>query len=402
MAATDTNGKKPAFEDVMLALDAVDTLLHQESVKLDELNSDQYKEALIAKMREYNLVQGREVSEEMLVAAAEQAEKDRLVFKAPKPGLELSLARFYVRRAVYGRRTALALATVAAVFVTGWFAYDYGIVKPREREIARIEQARVDEIARIEKLFGETLPKDLTLAAAEARDAAHTAGEDADVEAVNLIENRGKAAIGLRDEQEARRAIAEARSTTSGLKARGFIALLKHEAEDVSANAGKQSMDDNARKLVSLKLDALRQTAESGDGRKFNQLKGELANTLSFIRTPYNLRIVNRRGVNTYFWRFYKGDRSKRTDYVVVEALDAAGKPAAVDVMNGELSIVERVTIFAIRVPRERYDMVEADKKADGIVNNSEAGTKPAGSVDFKWSFPTVDGQMITRWETKL
>jgi hypothetical protein len=391
MEAAENQAKKPAFDAIMLAMDAVDTLVHRENVKLDELNRDQYRDALKGKMREYNLLQGREVSDDLLEAAVDEMEKGLYVYKAPKPGIELSIARAYTRRGIYGRRAGIALAAAASVSVLAWSGYHFGVVVPREREVARVEQ-----------LYTVDLPNKLAVALKDARDAAHTAGDDADLTEIARIESSGKQGLEIRDEQVVVRAIQSAEAVTKGMKEKAFAGLLKHQADDVAADAAKQEMDAAARKLVDAKLDVLRMRAEEADGRQFDILKDEIAATLKFIRTPYTLRVVNRKGVYTAFWRFEKQDRSKKAWYATVEAIDAAGKPASADIFDAETSQTSRVRMFAVRVPESKFNAIAADKKADGILDDSVGGSKPVGSIDFKWAFETVNNQMITKgWEIR-
>ena len=381
--------RKPEFEAVMLAMDAVDSLVHQENMKLEELGRDGYRDALKAKLREAYLLQGSEVSDDILEAAVTQAEQGLYVFKPTEHGFERTLAEAYVRRGVYARRAAAALAGVAVLAGVSFSAYHFAVVAPRERELARVE-----------KLFNETLPKDLALAVKDARDAVHAAGKDSDLERVDVLEKRGLLAIKLRDEAQAQDTLAATKNMTSEMNRAASVKLLQKEADETVAGAASFAMDANARKVVEIKAATLRQIAAAGSGRDFSAARDEFASTLAFIGRTYSLRIVNRSGVYSAFWRFYKGDRSKRAYYAAVEAIDAAGKPAPVDVMNVETGRSELVTMWGVRVPEWKYNLIGADKKADGIVNDADAGTKPAGSLDFKWAFETVDNQMITRWET--
>ena len=251
MEAAENNGKKPAFDAIMLAMDAVDTLVHRENVKLEELNRDQYREVLKAKMREYNLLQGREVSDDLLEAAVDEMEKGLYVYKPPKPGIELSLARAYTRRGIYGRRAGIAMAATAMIGVLGWSGYHFGVVAPREREVARIE-----------KLYTTDFPNRLAVAVKDARDAAHTAGDDNDLAEIDRIESSGKQGIDIRDEQVVERAIINAETVTRNMKQKAIAALLRSQVDAVAAEAGKQSMDANARRLVDAKLEILRLRAD--------------------------------------------------------------------------------------------------------------------------------------------
>jgi hypothetical protein len=375
---------KPTFDATMLALDAVDTLLHREKVKLDELNSDEYDEALRRTIREYLQTEGREVSDEILEEAVGKARKERLTFAPAKRGIERSLATAYVRRGIYGRRSAVATAIVAAISVSSWLAYDFAVVWPREREIARIEL-----------LFGTTLPTELGVAVSDARAEAKLASIENGPQQVDLIESRGREAIRLHDEASARKTVDDVKATTAEFKQMAFVASLRKEAEAVVADAAGEQMDTHARAMLAVKIEALGTAADRGDQKQFDLAKNDVDAARKFIRTPFAIRIASRTGVNSYVTRLYK--KQVPTYYVVVEAVDAAGNLGVASILNAERGRVESVTNWGVAVTKDFYDSVKEDKK-DGIVNNSAAGNKAAGTVDFVWTIPVTGDQMITRW----
>lgn len=375
---------KPTFDATMLALDAVDTLLHREKVKIDELNSDEYDEALRRTIREYLQTEGREVSDEILEEAVGKARKERLTFVPAKSGMERGLATAYVRRGVYGRRSAIAAATVAAISVSSWLAYDFAVVRPREREIARIEL-----------LFGTTLPKELGVAVSDAREEAKLTSLENGQQEVDSIEARGREAIRLRDEASARKAVDDAKASAEEFKQIAFVASLRKEAEAVVAAAAGDQMDAHARSMLAIKIEALWSAANRGEQKPFDLAKNDVDAARKFIRTPFSIRIASRTGVNSYVTRLYK--KQVPTYYVVVEAVDAAGNLGVASILNAERGRVESVTNWGVAVTRDFYDSVKEDKK-DGIVNKSAAGSKAAGTVDFTWTIPVTGDQMITRW----
>ena len=69
------------FDDIMLALDAVDTLRHEAAVVDTELTSDERREAMIVRLREYYAGQGIEVSEEILDRAVADMDANRFVHR---------------------------------------------------------------------------------------------------------------------------------------------------------------------------------------------------------------------------------------------------------------------------------------------------------------------------------
>ena len=109
------------------------------------------------------------------------------------------------------------------------------------------------------------------------------------------------------------------------------------------------------------------------------------------------LRIVDRPGSRSGVWRTNDGGRTK-IYYLVVEAVDPAGRTVPMDIKSVENGRTATVKSFAIHVPQSEYDRVARDKQSDGLVDDREAGEKPAGSLGFKWSIPAMDGQMITDW----
>ena len=62
------NTKKIELNEIMLAMDVVDTLRHQQSLVDRELGADDRDQALIAKVRKIYTDQGLEVSEEVIAS----------------------------------------------------------------------------------------------------------------------------------------------------------------------------------------------------------------------------------------------------------------------------------------------------------------------------------------------
>lgn len=118
---------------------------------------------------------------------------------------------------------------------------------------------------------------------------------------------------------------------------------------------------------------------------------------LETLPVSYQLRIVNETGAQTGIWRYYDNDRSRRSYFIVVDAVDAAGHPIQIPVRDVEVGQVTRVSRFAIRVPEAVYNAIGEDKTDDGIVDQPIFGTKKAGEMEPSYEYETLGGA-ITAW----
>ena len=110
---------KPPLDDVMLAMDVVDTLRRKERLVQRELDSGEREQALKERLRKIYAAQGLEVSDAILAEAVRALEEDRFVYKPPKPSLGVTLARIYVSRGRWGP-WLLGGVTGVAVLVVAW------------------------------------------------------------------------------------------------------------------------------------------------------------------------------------------------------------------------------------------------------------------------------------------
>jgi uncharacterized protein DUF6384 len=123
-AKNKTATKDPApLDDVMLAMDVVDTLRLQEGMVSKELGEAGRASQLIDRLRKIYADQGIEVPDRILEEGVDALTQARFVYTPPKPGLATSLAKLYVTRSGWGR---LALgAVVALVIAVGGYQFGY-------------------------------------------------------------------------------------------------------------------------------------------------------------------------------------------------------------------------------------------------------------------------------------
>lgn len=389
MPQTDTAAvpeEAPKFDDLMLALDAVDTIRHETSVLESELASGDRREALKARLREYYAGQGIDVSDEVLETAVRDMDKNRFVHEPLKPGLASLLATVYVRRVAYGVRAGVAACAVAAVLVAYPVARHELVDKPRERAAAELELT-----------FRTKLPAALGEAYAKARAAAEKAGDGDALSSADSLKASAERFIEARDAAGAGKAIDSLGGIGDGIMAKLAGVALKERFSRDREELKSHAIEPKAMAALTPFIERMGTASASGDEAGYSRAKDGLDALLQNIMTPLELRIVDRTGTRSGVWRTNDGGSTK-VYYLIVEAIDPAGRAVPMDIRSVETGRTQAVTTWGIRVPQREYDRVAQDKKSDGIIDDREAGAKPAGSLDFKWSIPVMDGQMITAW----
>ena len=133
---------KSPLDDVMIAMDVVDTLRHDRSLVDRELNDAARRQDLIDRLRGIYRAQGIEVSDRILEEGVRALEEDRFTYTPPSPeALTTRLARLYVSRWDWGK-WVLGIAGGILVFYLGnYFAYE------RPRQLA--QYAEEQQLARL-------------------------------------------------------------------------------------------------------------------------------------------------------------------------------------------------------------------------------------------------------------
>ncbi len=111
MSESAANVKKMPLDEVMLAMDVVDTLRHHEKLVARELDSDTRDEELKKKLRKIYRTQGIEVPDKVLEEGVQALRDERFSYKAPGNSLALRLAKIYISRNRWGK---WLIGTVAA------------------------------------------------------------------------------------------------------------------------------------------------------------------------------------------------------------------------------------------------------------------------------------------------
>lgn len=154
---TGGKGQKAPLDEVMLAMDVVDTLRHQSDLVTRELGADAREAQLLARLRAIYHDQGIEVPDHILKEGVKALAESRFVYTPPPESFQTRLARLYVSRGRWGR-TALVIVVVLALALGGYFL-GYRPFVASQAEAARIELAegipqRLDALYTL--IFNET------------------------------------------------------------------------------------------------------------------------------------------------------------------------------------------------------------------------------------------------------
>ncbi len=145
-----------SLDDMMLAMDVVDTLRHRQHLIERELNSAERDQKLIDRLREIYTSQGMEVTDEILAAGVAALKEDRFVYTPPQESFKLKLARLYVNRDRWMKGVGLVLAAIAII----WLAYSIFILGPIKRLPDNLAKTQQDVISLAQEPEAKTLAKD--------------------------------------------------------------------------------------------------------------------------------------------------------------------------------------------------------------------------------------------------
>jgi Family of unknown function (DUF6384) len=133
----------PQLDDVMMAMDVVDTLRHREDWVRRELDESGREEALIDRLRQIYSGQGIAVPNRVLEEGVRALEESRFVYTPPKPGLATALATLWVSRDRIGK----GLVAVLAVLVLAFATYYAVVLRPYHANARALSGAHAGVVA---------------------------------------------------------------------------------------------------------------------------------------------------------------------------------------------------------------------------------------------------------------
>lgn len=179
------------LDDIMIAMDVVDTLRHRDDLVRRELNEEGREAELVERLRQIYRDQGIEVPDKVLADGVKALKESRFAYTPPPAGWKRSLFTLWAKRDSYGRIAVVGFFLIIA----GVVGYQMLVTRP-----ARLAEDR----ARVE--LTETLPKALRRAHA---DVVAVASEDAAKQKAATLLADGEAAIRASDRAGINKAVGE-------------------------------------------------------------------------------------------------------------------------------------------------------------------------------------------------
>ncbi|WP_150525573.1 DUF6384 family protein [Roseibium sediminis] len=177
------NEPQAPLDDLMMAMDVVDTLRHEQKVVETELAEEDRDSYLMGRLREIYKSQGIDVPDHILKAGVEDLKADRFVYQPRGGGLSRTLATIYVTRATWSKWAGGILVALIITVV----AWQFLVVGPRERAALALQQELTEGIPQSitslsERIQSLTRDKDILAEADRLATGGRIAAEDSKVE----------------------------------------------------------------------------------------------------------------------------------------------------------------------------------------------------------------------------
>lgn len=215
-AAASTAAPQPQkLDDLMLAMDVVDTLRHEERLVARELDDAAREAELVERLRSIYASQGLDVPDRIIHEGVKALKESRFVYTPPPASFARTMAHAWVNRARWGKMAVAALALVGGLFLA------------RELLIAGPER-RAAEAQRIE--LAQTLPRDIDSALKQALSEAQVAS--ARTRAEQLAAD-GRSALARGDAGGARKAVADLQALVAQLRQTYELRIIARRGQPV-------------------------------------------------------------------------------------------------------------------------------------------------------------------------
>ncbi|CAN7612858.1 DUF6384 family protein [Pseudoduganella sp. LjRoot289] len=178
----------------------------------------------------------------------------------------------------------------------------------------------------------------------------------------------------------------------------GTIAGDMRDLQASSARFDKMGLPAEDRARVAALRQAAAAAAARLDAAQVTALAAEARSLLEFARLPLTIRVADRQGVRSGVERNYNASGGKSW-YLIVEALDADGRAVPAPVRSVERGASGWAKLWGVRVSREEYLKVKAEKQSSGHVDSLDMGGKAANTLTVHYARTLKpEPDMITEW----
>ena len=295
------------LDELMLAMDVVDTLRHEEAALAREMSREEREDVLMERLRGLYTAQGIAVTDDALRAGIAALREKRFAYERRGSDLGRRLAGLWIARGKVAAGVAIVLLLLAGGI--GWSAWQAG-------------EAERDRLARAE-LIERTLPERIAAAHAGARAEARTA---AAVEQADLLRARAEGHVAAADAERAAAAIGELEALRDAL-ALGYTLRIVNERDVPTGVFRIPDVNERARNHY-LIVRAIGPDGEALELPILNEETNRTARVSVFgVRVPERTFDAVRRatGTTTGITRTNRSARSPRRGYDVVLAMPVDG-----------------------------------------------------------------------------
>ncbi len=220
-ALPDTAQEPHKLDDVMLAMDVVDTLRHEEQMLAHDLSAPDREQQLIERLREIYKAQGIEVPDAILRDGVRALDNHRFAYEPRKGGF---ISKAYIHRGKWGKPLLVFLGMIGMAWGINYAAFE----APKKSEAKRIERA-----------LSVDIPKSLETAKNDALSIA----ANSDIKArINTLYADGMAAVKAKNAKEAARIETALTALSADLNQSYTIRIVSRPGE----NSGVFRVNDKA------------------------------------------------------------------------------------------------------------------------------------------------------------
>jgi hypothetical protein len=181
--------------------------------------------------------------------------------------------------------------------------------------------------------------------------------------------------------------------------AQARAAELEQSVRDMTEHIKAVGRDAGIPQEIERLLGELDVAKQQNDEKSLTELRQRTTTLLNQLNESYEVHIVSGPNEKSGIDRYFEDAQGKRVSgyYVIVEARDAGGNPLPRRIRNAETQQIEQVTRWAERVPQEVYDRIKADKKSDGVLNETLFAVKQRGYQGEEIKLVGSDNQPLSR-----
>lgn len=172
---------------------------------------------------------------------------------------------------------------------------------------------------------------------------------------------------------------------------------VEHEARTVLDQLNILKKDEAGSRAVDEITNEFHAIETTGNLPAIRDCQSRMAALLAKLREQYEIRIIN--GSTSLISRRWEKGGGAMAYYAIVEARTNGGKVLTRSVLNSETGQTSSVATWAVQIPKEVFDRLAADKKSDGILNETLFAEKLRGALNEHIVLPGASALgTITTW----